>query len=101
MLTRPGLHRQDRLPTTEPPLPWLPTASAPCAVLPACRTEECEADRRGAVTAPKETGTMTSSSITRRGAFALGITGVLVRRARAATTIDRTAKIIIGLPPGL
>src|SRR3954451_3822534 len=39
-------------------------------------------------------------SMTRRGALTLGATGLLARSARAATTIDRTAKIVIGLPPG-
>ena len=39
--------------------------------------------------------------MTRRAVLALGTTGCLTRHAWAATTIDRTAKIIIGLPPGL
>src|SRR3954451_12176506 len=40
-------------------------------------------------------------SMTRRAVLALGTTGCLTRHAWAATTIDRPAKIIIGLPPGL
>src|SRR4051794_18489492 len=38
--------------------------------------------------------------MTRRGALALGATAFLARPALAATIIDRTAKIVIGLPPG-
>jgi tripartite-type tricarboxylate transporter receptor subunit TctC len=43
---------------------------------------------------------MISSSTSRRGALALGATCLLARHGRAATTIDRTARIVIGLPPG-
>jgi tripartite-type tricarboxylate transporter receptor subunit TctC len=38
--------------------------------------------------------------MTRRGALALSATAFLARSALAATIIDRTAKIVIGLPPG-
>jgi tripartite-type tricarboxylate transporter receptor subunit TctC len=39
-------------------------------------------------------------SISRRGALALGATGLLTRHARVAPTLDRGAKIVIGLSPG-
>ncbi len=39
-------------------------------------------------------------SISRRSALALGATGFLARHARAAPTLDRGVKIIIGLSPG-
>ncbi len=37
---------------------------------------------------------------TRRGALALGAAGFLTRQARAAPTIDRGARIVVGLSPG-
>ncbi|WP_137128073.1 tripartite tricarboxylate transporter substrate binding protein [Roseomonas sp. HF4] len=38
--------------------------------------------------------------ITRRGALALGALAGMARTAEATTTLDRTARIVIGLPPG-
>ncbi len=43
---------------------------------------------------------MSISSIGRRGALALGAACLFARHGRAATAIDRTARIAIGLPPG-